>query len=552
MTDMIVRTRFAPSPSGHLHVGGARTALYCWAFAKQRGGKFVLRIEDTDQKRSSDASSMAFLEDLKWLGILWDEGPVYDGCGGGDAGPYFQSQRLAIYNQHIDGLIETGLAYRAFETPEELDAAREKAKAEKKSYRYDRAALNLPPETIRQYLDEGRPHVVRFKVPDDKPVTFHDEIRGDVSVSAAEIDDFVIRKADGYPTYHFAVVVDDELMGVTHVIRAQEHLSNTPRHILLQEAMRFRRPVYAHLSIVMNPDGSKMSKRDKDRALRAAVRGASLNAPPPGLALREEEWAWWLDADDRQLPMESARMLADALHVHLPEIDVDDFRCAGYLPEVLVNYLALLGWSPGGDIEKFDRDFLIERFGLDRVINAPARFDRDKLLAFNLDALQAMTADEFAARLREHGEQFHPEFMAALGEQFDAFARANQSRSKTLDDPFRSDRFFVLKDEEIVYEDSKPVRKALAGQGFDHLDAVRKTLASIHDWTVASLEEAISGYANAHAEGKLGKVAQPLRIAVTGGTVSPAIFDTLAILGKDRTLRRIDRCLSQRETVEKA
>lgn len=545
MTDMIVRTRFAPSPSGHLHVGGARTALYCWAFAKQRGGKFVLRIEDTDQKRSSDASSMAFLEDLKWLGILWDEGPEHDDCGGGDAGPYFQSQRLTIYNQHIDGLIETGHAYRAFETPEELDAAREKAKAEKRSYRYDRAALNLPPETIRQYLDEGRPHVVRFKVPDDKPIAFHDEIRGDVSVSAAEIDDFVIRKADGYPTYHFAVVVDDELMGVTHVIRAQEHLSNTPRHVLLQDAMRFRRPVYAHLSIVMNPDGSKMSKRDKDRALRAAVRGAGLNAPPQGLALREEEWAWWLDADDRQLPMESARMLADALHVHLPEIDVDDFRCAGYLPEVLVNYLALLGWSPGGDIEKFDRAFLIERFSLDRVINAPARFDRDKLLAFNLDALQAMTADEFAARLREHGKSFHPEFMASLGESFDAFARANQSRSKTLDDPFRSDRFFIMKDEEIVYEDSKPVRKALAGQGFDHLDAVRKTLASLSDWTVASLEAAITSYANEHAEGKLGKVAQPLRIAVTGGTVSPAIFDTLAILGKDRTLRRIERCLAE-------
>src|SRR5690606_30138318 len=216
-----VRTRFAPSPSGHLHVGGARTALFCWAYARKHGGKFMLRIEDTDAKRSSDAASMAFLEDLKWLGIDWDEGPEYDGCGGGAHGPYFQSQRLDIYNRYIEQLIAEGKAYRAFETPEELDAQRQQARAEKRNYKYDRAALKLSPETVQRYLDEGRPHVVRFKLPDFETVTIHDEVRGDVTVTRNELDDFVIRKADGYPTYHFAVVVDDELMGVTHIIRAQ-------------------------------------------------------------------------------------------------------------------------------------------------------------------------------------------------------------------------------------------------------------------------------------------------------------------------------------------
>ncbi|MCH7603096.1 MAG: glutamate--tRNA ligase, partial [Planctomycetes bacterium] len=197
----IVRTRFAPSPSGHLHVGGARTALFCWAYARAKGGKFILRIEDTDQKRSSDAASMAFLEDLKWLGIDWDEGPEYEGCGGGDAGPYRQSERLDIYHKYIDQLIAEGKAYRAFETPEELDAARKKARKEKKNYRYDRSALKVDAATREQWAAEGKPHVVRFKVPDEGTNTVHDEVRGEVTIDAVELDDFVIKKAAGDPTY---------------------------------------------------------------------------------------------------------------------------------------------------------------------------------------------------------------------------------------------------------------------------------------------------------------------------------------------------------------
>lgn len=559
MSTNSVRTRFAPSPSGHLHVGGARTALFNWAYARGRGGQFIVRIEDTDRKRSSDAASLAFLADLKWLGIEWDEGPEFEGCGGGDRGPYFQSDRREVYDRCIDALIAAGNAYRAFETAEELDAAREKARRAGASYRYDRGALQLDPARIEQFLAEGRPYVVRFRVPETGTITFRDEILGEITRNADELDDFVIRKADGYPTYHFAVVVDDELMGVTHVIRAQEHLNNTTRHVLLQEALGFRRPVFAHISVITNPNGSKMSKRDKDRALRAAVRERKLNAPPQygeGLAVREEEWSWWMQSEDRQLDVESAESLAAALDIQLPEINVDDFRRAGYLPEVMVNYLALLGWNPGENIEKFDRDFLIQRFDLDRVIKSPAKFDREKLLAFNLDALQAMTPEEFRARLRAHAERYHPEFLEALGEEkFGQFARANQPRSKTLEDPFRSDRFFMVADEDIMIEDAKPVRKALGGgppSGCDHLEALLPILRGLDDWTIESIETAVKTYTDQHGEGKLGKVAQPLRIAVTGTTISPAIFDTLAILGRERTLNRIQRCLAQREALSGA
>lgn len=551
-----VCTRFAPSPSGHLHVGGARTALFCWAFAKGRGGKFILRIEDTDQKRSSDAASMAFLEDLKWLGILWDEGPKLDGIGGGEHGPYFQSQRLHTYEPFYEKLIESGDAYRAFETADELDAARAQARQEKRPYKYDRAALKLDPATIQQYLDEGRPHVIRFKVPQDRQLTFHDEVLGDVTVSSNELDDFVIRKADGFPTYHFAVVVDDALMGITHVLRAQEHTYNTFRHILLQEALGFPRPVYAHISVVTNPDGSKMSKRDKDKALRAAVRGAKLDNLPsaqgglPDLGIRDEEWAWWLESHDRQLNAEATKTLARYLNIDLPEIDVDDFRRAGYLPEVMVNYLALLGWSPGDNIEKFDREFLIQRFSLDRIVKSPAKFDRDKLLAFNLDAIQAMSTEAFTQRLREHCQQYHPQYLEKLDEKaFNMLAAANHERSKTLEDAVRMSRFFIIPDDHVVYENSKAVRKHLASgnpSGFDHLQALRGALEEVSQWTEQCLERVISEYANLHAEGKLGKVAQPLRIAVSGSTVSPPIFDTLAILGKKATLNRIDQCVAKR------
>jgi glutamyl-tRNA synthetase len=557
----MIKTRFAPSPSGHLHVGGARTALFNWVYTKARGGAFILRIEDTDQKRSSDAASVGFLNDLKWLGIEWDEGPEFEGCGGGAAGPYFQSQRLDTYARYAERLLAEGKAYRAFETPEDLDAARRQAMAEKRAWRYDRAALKLSSETVTRFLAEGRPHVIRLRIPDSQSVTVHDQVLGDVITGSGELDDFVIIKADGYPTYHFAVVVDDELMGVTHVIRAQEHLNNTPRHVLLQQALGFRTPAYAHISIIQNPDGSKMSKRDKDKALRAAVQQRKLTEPPKDHAsgapvVARELWDWWLADKNHQLDLEVAERLAEAMDVHLPEINVDDFRRAGYLPEVLVNYLALLGWSPGGDLEKFDINFLLERFDLDRIIKSPAKFDREKLLAFNLDAIQLMGSDEFVRRFREHCAEYYPEFGERLSpQQLDLLARANQARCKTLDDPIRSCRFFILNDDQIVIENSKSVRKALAGSepsGYTHLEGLLPILRGRPEWTATALEQAVHAYAREHAGGNLGQVAQPLRIAVSGSTVSPPIFETLVILGRDSVLHRIGRCLANRSMIAAA
>ena len=540
-----VRTRFAPSPSGHLHVGGARTALYCWAYAKARGGSFILRIEDTDQKRSSDAASLGFLEDLRWLGIDWDEGPEYEGCGGGEFGPYFCSKRLDIYHKYIDQLLSEGKAYRAFETPEELQKARTQARASKQNYRYDRAALNLNQASIDKYLAEGKPNVVRFKLPNDNPVTIEDQVRGTVTVDPQELDDFVILKADGFPTYHFAVVVDDELMNISDVIRGQEHLNNTAKHVLIQDALGFKHPNFAHISLIFNPDGSKMSKRDKDKVLRKVVKERNIVDPPCDVV--NEDWSWWLESKDHQLDIDKATALAEELDVALPEINVDDFRRAGYLPEVLINYLALLGWSPGNDVEKFDREFLVENFSFDRVIKSPAKFDRDKLLAFSLDAIQALSTEEFVKLWREHCNCYHKEFKDKLSdEQFEMLAAANHPRSKTLDDTVRSSYFFMANDDEIVYEKTKAVRKALCNgepTGLEHLTALEPLLSQIDDWDVQVIKSVVEEYAEQNAAGKLGKVAQPLRIAVSGGTVSPAIFETLTILGKETVINRIKLCL---------
>ena len=546
----MLRTRFAPSPTGDLHVGGARSALFCWALARGAGadGRMLLRIEDTDQKRSSAAAGLGFLEDLAWLGIDWDEGPESGSSGGGETGPYFQSERLDLYATCMQSLTDAGHAYLAFETPEELTAARAAARAAKVPYKYDRAALDLDPATVQAWLDEGRPHVIRFKVPDDAPVVVHDAVLGEVTVEPGELEDFVIRKADGWPTYHFAVVVDDHAMGVTHVVRGQEHLANTPKHVLLQEALGYERPVYAHVSLIFNPDGSKMSKRDKDKALRSAVRERSIESPPAVCGIDDGQWATWLGDKAVQLPAESAAALANALQVELPEINVADFREGGYLPEVVLNYLALLGWSPGNDIEQFDAAFLIEHFGLDRIVKSPAKFDRAKLKAFNLDAIQAMSPGTWLERLRAFAQVHEPTFLDAMTpEQFAVFAEANRERSKTLRDPFDSGRFFVLSDDAITWADSKPVRKALCKgepSGYDLLAAVIEPLRAVETWSTGSIESCVEAFAQANCDGNLGKIAQPLRVAVSGGPVSPPIFDTLDILGSDAVLARIERCLA--------
>jgi glutamyl-tRNA synthetase len=542
-----LRTRFAPSPSGHLHVGGARTALFNWAYAQGRGGKFILRIEDTDQKRSSDAASVGFLKDLKWLGIDWNEGPEFEGCGGGDFGSYFQSERLDIYNKYLDQLVQQGKAYYAFDTAAELDAARKESKSRNEAYRYDRSRTDgISPEQVQAWLKEGKPAVIRFQTPAGA-ITIHDEVLGDATLPAGEVDDFVIRKADGFPTYHFAVVVDDELMGVTTVLRAQEHFNNTAKHIVLQDALGFRRPTYGHLPLIFNPDGSKMSKRDKDKALRKAAQDKKLTAPPANTVDAARFTAWMGDKNS-QLDFTEATAMAAALNIELPEINVDDFRRSGYLPQVMCNFLALNGWGPGNDLEKFDNAYLCANFALDRVQKTAAKFDRVKLLAFNLDAIQKLSREQFSALVKAHGEVYHPEFMKKItAAQFDLLVAASHERSKTLDELFRGNRWLALGDEELTWEKSKQVEKALLSgtpSGLDRLKELRGVLEAVATWTPTGIEESIRQWAtSAGLAEQIGQIAQPLRVGVTGSTISPPIFDTLAILGKPSVLRRIDRCL---------
>ena len=548
-----VTTRFAPSPSGHLHIGGARTALFNWALARKHGGQFILRVEDTDQARSTGASMRGILEDLAWLGLDWDQGPDPndpDGNEIGDAGPYFQSRRLDIYQRHVQQLLDAGCAYKCFKTTEQLAAERTLARAEKRNQTYDPTeSRSLTAEQIAAFEAESRPRVVRFHMPDTDQ-TVHDAIRGDVHFQAKELEDFVIQKSDGYPTFHLANVVDDALMGVTLVLRGLEHLMNTPKHLALQDALGFEPPQYAHMALTLNADGSKLSKRDKAKMARVAAKQHLKNSDEPdawvaSLSDTTEEIRDFIDG--KTDAAHTAELIANDLKVALPEIEVRDFAKSGYLPEVVVNYISLLGWSPKGDLEKFDLEYLRQNFDLTGMGKANSQFDRLKLLAFNADAIRALSPDEFRRRLFEYGiDSFEPAFGSADDPRFRLFAAAYHERCRTLSDPRGDGAFFFKADHEIEY-DPKAVKKVLtknAGQGLEVLRGLRLALADCATWTVAAIESAVSDHATKHDLG-MGQIAQPLRVAVSGTTVSPPIHETLAILGQDHVLARIDRCLDQ-------
>ena len=474
MSQSNVVTRFAPSPTGLLHVGGARTALFNWAYAKGRGGTFLLRLEDTDQKRSSEAAAEAIIADLRWLGLDWDNPVVAR-----------QSQRLDRYNAVIDDLKSRGLAYD----------------------------------------DQG---AVRFRM--DNDVSFDDAVYGHIAVSKDQLEDFVIKKGDsggGFPTFHLAVVVDDIDMSVTHVIRGQEHLSNTAKHAAIYDALGKPRPVWVHTPSIMNGDGSKMSKRDKAKAARAAALTAKLSNDKFTAFLNKEN-------DDLDVALEIAAQLG----LHLPEINVADFRASGYLPGVLCNYLALLGWNPGNDVERFNLDFLRERFDFDRVNKANSKFDREKLLAFNAETLQKMPPEGFAEKLAAH----QPDLAAKLGEHFRGFAAMYQPRSRTLNDPAALGAFFFQAPQ--CYDD-KAVAKNLAkndGEGLRLLREFRDVLANT-EWNAAAIQAALEQFTAERQLKNMGVIAQPLRVALTGTAVSPPIDQTLALLGQQETLDRIERCL---------
>ncbi len=545
-----VRTRFAPSPTGYLHVGGARTALFNYLLARRLGGKFILRIEDTDQTRNIAHADQKLMDDLRWLGLQWDEGP---GVGGVTA-TYYQSQRLERYRAVARDLIDAGHAYYAFDTREELDALRAEAQRAKRNFRY--ADLRRPSQSPSHAQSEdqraaGRTVVVRLRMP-EHDFTVRDTILGEVTRTAAELDDFVLLKGDGWPTYHFAVVVDDQDMQVTHVLRGQEHLMNTPNHMALQELLGYRTPVYAHLPIILNMDGSKMSKREKDRA----VRGVAEQALAKGMldegrlraltgAVADEAWNAWR-AGDAQLDGDSLQRLARALHVALPEIQIHDFRASGYLPEVLVNFIALLGWSAGDDREKYTLAELCAAFSAERVGKTNARFDRQKLLNFNTTALAAAGSERRLRGLRDYLAVNADSPLAALADDVLSPLLAMCEGIRTFRDVETKCNALFIADEALAYDEdaiAKHLRKNESA-GFTLLAAVRTELDAVEGWSAGELERVIREYAERSGQ-KLGNVAQPLRIAITGGTVSPPMFETLALLGRQKSLARIDLLLKR-------
>jgi glutamyl-tRNA synthetase len=535
-----IRVRFAPSPTGYLHIGGARTVLFNWLVARQAGGTFVLRIEDTDQSRHVEDSVQKILDDLRWLSLTWDEGPQ----AGGDYGPYFQSQRLDIYNRYLWRLLESREAYYALETREELAAMRRAAEKKTGGFRYPRPE---PLPTIEQgeaARAEGRAAVVRFKMP-DADITVVDEILGEVTLAADQHEDFVIRKSDGFPTYHFACVVDDELMKISHVLRGQEHLMNTPKHVALQRALGFSTPRYGHMPVIFNMDGSKMSKRDKEKATK--------KGQPP------------------------------------PEIDVHDFRVAGYLPEAVVNFIALLGWNPGDDREQFSLDELASAFSIDRIGKTNARFDRRKLLAFNTDWAARVSEDRLLEAFKDYqalSQSVGPTSQSSVGPMSQPsvgpasrssvgppFQSVSGARDKLIyqptgnpptDDDLRAvlkscagfrtfpdvmkKAGFLFTPDDVIEYDPKAVKKVLAkndGAGYAMLEYLLPKFTALQDWTAEALETLIKTACDEKQTG-MGDVAQPIRVAVTGSTISPSIHDSLVMLGKYHTIARIKRCLERR------
>ena len=545
--DDTIRARFAPSPTGYLHVGGARTALFNWLFCRRHGGRFILRIEDTDILRNIEGAEQKLIDDLRWLGIDYDEGPDI----GGPLGPYRQSERRDLYDAATKKMLASGDAYYAFDTAEELEAMRREATALKQSFKYPRPK-SLPTEAdADRARREGRPVVVRFKTPNE-PITVHDEILGDVSFAAGEVEDLVIVKSNGWPTYHFAVVVDDAAMQITHVLRAQEHLMNTPKHVFMQRALGYAPPRYAHLPLVFNIDGTKMSKRDKHKVVRAAAKNL----------IKQGKWTAddvariaecnaaaataWLDKADTELDMTQVGRLASATGVEVPEIDVHDFRASGYLPEALANFVALIGWSPGGDREKLTREEMTAEFSLDRINKTAGRFDREKLLAMNTVYCADAKPERLLAGFRDYA-QVGGSPLATLDDRTLADALRVCRGFRTFHDIDLKVGILFAPDESVQY-DPKSVKDVLEkkdGAGYAMLERLLPLLESLEPWTAERIDTLVKEVCE-QTSAKTNDVAQPLRVALTGRTISPAIGETLALLGKERTLRRIRRCAGGR------
>lgn len=481
-----VRVRFAPSPTGKLHIGGARTAIYNWAFARANGGTFILRIDDTDPTRSTEENTQIILRAMRWLGLDWDEGPEV----GGDFGPYSQTERLDLYKQTAERLLAEGKAYPCFCTPEQLAADREAAQARKDPFQgYQRRCRDLSPEEAQARIDAGEPYVLRIKVPEDRGnVVINDAVHGEVTFDAKELDDFVIFRSDGTPTYNFATVVDDALMGITHVIRGDDHLSNTPRQVMVYEAMGAPVPVFAHISMILGADGKKLSKRH----------GAT---------------------------------------------SVEEYRDAGYLSDAFVNYLALLGWSLDGETTVIPRDVLASQFSLERISKNPATFDPKKLDWMNAEYINAMSNADFADRI------MLPELLKAglIKEGFEAdaawlgaLAEIVRPRTKMPADAATVAAPVFATAETLAY-DEKSVSKGLAKEGMGAvLDAAKAALEALDEWTPANIDAALEPLPEV-LDVKKRLVFGAVRVAECGNMVSPPLGETMALIGRDDCLARIDR-----------
>ena len=480
MTANEVRVRFAPSPTGFLHVGGLRTALFNFLFARNSGGKFVLRIEDTDRARYVEGAVDNLINTLHWAGLNYDEGPVV----GGNFGPYVQSERLAIYKKHIEMLLEKRVAYRCFCTPERLEAMRKEQERQKLQPKYDRTCLNLSENEINDNVAAGKAYVVRMRVPDNVTIKFSDIIRGDVEFSSERVDDQVLLKSDGYPTYHLANVVDDHLMEISHVIRGEEWLSSTPKHVLLYEAFGWDVPKFANLPLLLNPDRSKLSKRQGDVA-------------------------------------------------------VEDYRDKGYLKEALVNFVALLGWNPGDDREIFSLQELENEFSLEKVNKSGAIFNVEKLNWLNFQHLRNKPEDEVLGMLKAHlasagidAAQFTDEYLIQV---IDAM---RERVSFVKDFTEKSPYFFSAP---AAYEEAT-VKKRWKPQSAEYLKKLAEELSALENPSKSDYEEALHRTAAALGVGN-GQLIHPLRLAVSGMGEGPGLFDIVNIIGKEETLRRINSAI---------
>ncbi len=517
---MTIRTRFAPSPTGYLHIGGVRTALFCWLFARRQGGKFILRIDDTDQQRNVDEALRPILDGLQWLGIDWDEGPGVDG----PFGPYYQSQRADLYRAAAEKLLAAGAAYHDYARPEEIQAEREAAQQEKRSFVYSRRFMAETAEDRARFEAEGRTAVVRLKMPREGKLVIDDLVRGRVEFDWANEQDHVVQRADGSCLYHLASVVDDHAMQISHVIRAEEHLSNTPRQIFIAQSLGYELPEYAHLPYVAEPGSkTKLSKRKLKKYVK------------------NRDFAQLLDHG--RTIAERLGMTTD-LETFNPVI-VDFYREVGYLPGALVNYLALLGWSLDDKTEHFDRSALIESFSLDRVNKAPAGFDPAKLSAFEVWHMMELSVERRAELalpyLQRAGLVASPP-PEEVRRKLCQVVEAAGDRIKVAGDVLAFSEFFVT-DEQIEYDEKaveKRLRKPEGAVGL--LEKYRDRLAAAEPFDAATLEQQMHEFIE--AEGiKVGQIIHALRVAVTGKAVGLGMFDTLAILGQETCLRRIDRTL---------